>query len=132
MSSCRTEPVEVLRRNAEPAHFLWRSRLYVVRGVLAHWIETGEWRRSPGAGDPGVRSEARGRPGHASGARVDVVERAVRPAHAATRPDPPAGEEREIWRVEASSGRSGTPGVFDLCCASSGAWSLVRPVEESR
>ena len=35
MSSCRTEPVEVLRRNAEPAHFLWRSRLYVVRGVLA-------------------------------------------------------------------------------------------------
>ena len=30
-------------RTGEPARFLWRGRLYVVRGVLAHWVELGAW-----------------------------------------------------------------------------------------
>jgi hypothetical protein len=29
-----------------PTQFLWRGRLYVVRGVLAHWVEVGAWWRS--------------------------------------------------------------------------------------
>lgn len=37
------DPVEVRRRDEEPTEFLWRGRLYVVRGVLAHWVETGAW-----------------------------------------------------------------------------------------
>lgn len=37
------DPVEVRRRDEEPSEFLWRGRLYVVRGVLAHWVETGAW-----------------------------------------------------------------------------------------
>jgi Family of unknown function (DUF6504) len=32
--------------DARPAQFLWRGRLYVVRGVLAHWVEVGAWWRS--------------------------------------------------------------------------------------
>jgi len=26
-----------------PAQFLWRGRLYVVRAVIAHWIESSVW-----------------------------------------------------------------------------------------
>jgi hypothetical protein len=29
-----------------PTQFLWRGRLYVVRGVLAHWMEVGTWWRA--------------------------------------------------------------------------------------
>jgi hypothetical protein len=29
----------------QPGRFLWRGRLYVVRGVLAHWVELGAWWR---------------------------------------------------------------------------------------
>lgn len=32
--------------DAHPAQFLWRGRLYVVRGVLAHWVEVGAWWRA--------------------------------------------------------------------------------------
>ena len=31
-----------------PAQFLWRDRLYVVRAVLAHWVEAGAWWRRRG------------------------------------------------------------------------------------
>jgi Family of unknown function (DUF6504) len=31
--------------SGEPSRFLWRGRLYVVRGVLAHWVELGAWWR---------------------------------------------------------------------------------------
>jgi hypothetical protein len=33
---------------ARPAQFLWRDRLYVVRAVLAHWVEAGAWWRRRG------------------------------------------------------------------------------------
>jgi len=36
------DPVEV--RTAEgPEQFLWRGRLWQVREVIAHWVETGAW-----------------------------------------------------------------------------------------
>jgi hypothetical protein len=31
---------------AHPEQFLWRGRLYVVRSVLAHWVEIGAWWRA--------------------------------------------------------------------------------------
>lgn len=54
MSRTYTDPIEVRRapRAAEagplaseepPAQFLWRGRLYVVRAVVAHWIESATW-----------------------------------------------------------------------------------------
>ncbi len=32
-------------RGALPEQFLWRGRLYLVREVLAHWVEIGTWWR---------------------------------------------------------------------------------------
>jgi Family of unknown function (DUF6504) len=34
------------RDGTRPSQFLWRGRLYVVRGVLAHWVEVGAWWRA--------------------------------------------------------------------------------------
>lgn len=95
-----------------PEQFLWRGRLWKVRAVLAHWVETGPWWQSSG-----VRAVL------GSDEEVD-------------RPDPPAGAdllvERELWRVEAGSGRGapdGAPdggGVFDLAFdGADGRWQLV-------
>lgn len=48
MSRTYSDPIEV-RRSGEapdesgPTQFLWRGRLYVVREVIAHWIEAGTW-----------------------------------------------------------------------------------------
>ena len=44
------EPIDVHRRDTTPDQFLWRGRLYVVREVLAHWVESGGWWRCPTAG----------------------------------------------------------------------------------
>jgi hypothetical protein len=44
MLAIHDEPVEVLSRGDTPEQFLLRGRLYVVRGVLAHWVEPGGWR----------------------------------------------------------------------------------------
>ena len=85
-----------------PTQFLWRGRLYLVREVLAHWIELGTWWSSARRGVP-VPSRAR-------------LEGAVREGI-----DTPrsvtldvGAVEREVWRVEAAPGRSFSPGVFDL------------------
>ena len=31
--------------SGQPSRFLWRGRLYIVRGILAHWVELGAWWR---------------------------------------------------------------------------------------
>ncbi len=44
------DPVEVRRGDAEdPDQFLWRGRLWKVRAVVAHWVETGPWWQGAGA-----------------------------------------------------------------------------------
>lgn len=44
------DPVEVRRGEAEdPEQFLWRGRLWKVRAVVAHWVETAPWWQ-PGTG----------------------------------------------------------------------------------
>ena len=46
------DPVEVRRGETEdPDQFLWRGRLWKVRAVVAHWVETGPWWQSAPA-DP--------------------------------------------------------------------------------
>ena len=41
------EPIEVRRGlvagQEAPAQFLWRDRLWMVRDVISHWVETGAW-----------------------------------------------------------------------------------------
>ena len=44
------DPVEVRRGETEgPEQFLWRGRLWKVRAVVAHWVETGPWWQGSGS-----------------------------------------------------------------------------------
>ena len=61
------DPVEVRKgwvSDAEtegPEQFLWHGRLWKVRAVLAHWVETGPWWSRQGDDDP--ESEPGSEPG---------------------------------------------------------------------
>lgn len=121
------DPVEVRRGwvgtptqgQEAPEQFVWRGRLWQVRAVIAHWVETGAWwtstqvlaaigsSRSEGSRSEGSRSE-----GSLSGLwGEDLL------------------GEREFWRVEAGMGRAGG-GVFDLAFDSdNGQWQLVGCVD---
>jgi hypothetical protein len=125
------DPVEVRQGSVDgpgdqgategPQQFLWRGRLWKVRAVLAHWVETGPWWQSTGV-HAVIGSE--------DGA-AEVAER---------RGPTPLGDlltERELWRVEAGRPRppaitpdgeveSGISGVFDLSFDwAEGRWTLV-------
>ncbi len=94
----RTTPAD------DPAQFLWRGRLYVVREVLGRWRERQAWWARPralavhGVGESGAVVGA----GVADGARAGVGLAEV-------------NADREVWRVEASAGRMAGAGVYDLC-----------------
>ena len=99
-----------------PTQFLWRGRLWKVRAVLAHWVETGPWWSSPG-----VRAVI----GSEGAVAVDEPEPVPRPLGDLV-------TERELWRVEAGPGRAvagpdgETGGVFDLAFDwADGRWQLV-------
>lgn len=55
------DPVEVRKGMVEngscsvegPEQFLWRGRLWKVRDVVAHWVETGPWWQSSGEAEEG-------------------------------------------------------------------------------
>ena len=88
---------------APPEAFIWRGRLYVVRGVLAQWRERRAWWHDALEAD-----EAQVHPGETLVA---------------------AASEQHVWRVEASPGWSFAPGVYDLAHDESPRgdhWSLVR------
>src|SRR3954465_763872 len=103
-----------------PQQFLWRGRLWKVRAVLAHWVETGPWWQSIGAraviGSEGAAAETAGQGRIPLGALLP---------------------ERELWRVEAGRPRppaitpdgdteAGISGVFDLSFDwADGRWTLV-------
>lgn len=121
------DPVDVRRRNDVPVEFLWNGRLHVVRAVLAHWVEAGAWWSGAAAhalhGTPAVVGA--GDDGHrpTSDAGVGVPE----PAGGSLAVD---DGESEVWRVEASAGRSAGSGVYDLRFAwSTGSWTLARTLD---
>jgi Domain of unknown function (DUF6504) len=92
-----------------PAQFLWRDRLWVVRDIVAHWVETGAWWEQPGVG--------------ALFGGPDTSEGAGPPAADARCAD--LLGEKEVWRVEAMRARTGT-GVFDVSFDwALGQWRLV-------
>jgi len=114
------DPVEVRRGPESPEQFLWRGRLWKVRAVLAHWVETGPWWQSGGvravigSDDPAESPAQAGSSGtDRSGPVADLL------------------AEREVWRVEASRGRAVATepdggGVFDLSFDwNDGTWLLV-------
>ena len=105
----RTGPEE------SPEQFLWRGKLWKVRAVLAHWVETGSWWQS---------ADARAVLGTDDAAPSPVEEGALAPV---TRPGDLLGE-RELWRVEAGDKSNG--GVFDLSFDwADGSWQLVGCVD---
>ena len=97
-----------------PTHILWRNRLYRVRDVLAHWVETGAWWRSStirSLHDGAVPTTGAGE----QAGSVTVVDTGW-----------DAGE-REVWRVEAQAGRSAPVIVLDLALDSAtGQWQVLR------
>ena len=78
-----------------PEQFLWRGRLWKVRAVVAHWVETGPWWQS---------------------GRARAVIGSDEPASALRSADLCASDrlsadllaEREMWRVEAGRGPAST------------------------
>lgn len=119
------DPVEVRRGALDPAggvpeapqQFLWHGRLWKVREVVAHWVETGAWWQSDGA-HAVLGSDDTGSSDRGDDSGVDPGDR----------PDPRTGDlltERELWRVEAGVGPASV-GVFDLSFDwSDGCWQLV-------
>ncbi|HEY9474870.1 MAG TPA: DUF6504 family protein [Mycobacteriales bacterium] len=99
------ELVNVLCRADQPAHFLWRGRLYAVRSVRAHWFE--------GPDPDGPVQVGQGRVGNSRAGR--------------------GGQGRELWQVEAAPGRMALAGVYDLCLARpDGDWTLTPVGGEDR
>jgi predicted transcriptional regulator len=125
MSRRYDDPVEVRRRDDEPAEFLWRDRLWVVRAVLARWVETGAWWQA--ALPTGNRGIAGSSAGSSAGGSALACESVLALDSAAL------SVERELWRVEATRGRVHGMGVFDLCfdwAATAGTgWTLARALD---
>jgi Family of unknown function (DUF6504) len=114
MGRRHAELIDVRRRDDVPAQFVWRSRLYVVKDVLEHWFESGQWWASASAMALGTGSDAK--PG---GVRAGNVGTSMGPASI-------DDGEQEFWRVEAAAGQSASPGIYDLCFLwSFGSWQLV-------
>ena len=104
-----------------PEQFLWRGRLWKVRAVVSHWVETGPWWQSSGVHAVlGADENDEHDTGHDAGERGGVAV-----AHDLV-------AEREVWRVEAARGLgaahvAGGYGVFDLVFDwADGSWRLTR------
>ena len=123
------DPVEVRRGRvggesdtAEegPEQFLWRGRLWKVRSVVAHWVETAPWWQSAG-----VQAVVGTDTAISSGTELEagaVIDRGADDLLI----------ERELWRVYAGRGSAACDGggVFDLSFDwSDGRWSLVGCVD---
>src|SRR6188472_257426 len=80
-----------------PEQFLWRGRLWKVRAVLAHWVETGPWWQTPGVraviGSDDPAPTGSGDFGGDTRVGSATAELLV---------------ERELWRVEAGRGPAGS------------------------
>ncbi|MGZ4448538.1 MAG: DUF6504 family protein [Nocardioides sp.] len=98
-----------------PEQFLWRGRLWKVRAVLAHWVETAPWWQSSGVRAVLGSEEGTGRSAEGGEPRPRGSDLLV---------------ERELWRVEAGRGGPDSGGVFDLSFDwSDGRWQLVGCVD---
>jgi hypothetical protein len=129
------EPIDVQARPGgpdepeRPTAFVWRGRLYVVRGVLAHWYERRAWWRDTASLTLlGLRADAGGTAG-APGVAGAATAQGTVAARAATSALPDAGE-RQVWRVEAAAGRSSPLGVYELVhdplsAVPAGGWHLA-------
>jgi hypothetical protein len=117
---------------AQPAAFVWRDRLYVVRAVQTRWYERRAWwREAAAAALLGLRGDEPRMEQVGGAEQVGGVARASTSTHVVDTAAYLDGET-EVWRVEAAAGRSFPVGVFDLARpvsatgAASGGWRLTR------
>ena len=103
------EPIEVVADTA-PQSFVWRSRRYAVRAVLARWQHRDNWWRTA-LEEPDEQGNT------VLGATVE--EPAVGALAA-------VAHDTVVFRVEASAGRAINTGTFDLSHDLRGRWRLVR------
>ena len=117
-----------------PEQFVWKDRLWTVHAVLAQWLETGPWWRSRGVHavlGVDVDADAVAGAGSWSGSgpwngTTTVTQTPVTQTPVTQTPADLVAE-REVWRVEASRGRSSGLGVFDLVFDwADGSWRLAR------
>jgi len=107
-----------------PLQFLWRNRLWVVRDIIAHWVQTGAWwEQSHVSALFGSIGPADGSEPVTGGRSLDIA------GESPLGGKPPLGadllEEREVWRVEAMCARTST-GVFDVAFDwALGQWRLL-------
>jgi hypothetical protein len=96
-----------------PAQFVWRDQLWQVRAVVGHWVDTAPWWHQPAVqGLLGIHEDDGAADANARPAPVGSVASLV--------------AERDVWRVEASRGRLGTSGVFELVHdGTTGQWRLT-------
>ena len=110
------DPVEVRKgADEDPEQFLWRGRLWQVREVVAHWVETGAWwtRRTADQSEPGPVRPGEPTPTCCASARSGGW--------------PLPGEGSLPF---ASPEHDPGFGVFDLVFSwSEGSWQLVRAVD---
>jgi hypothetical protein len=105
-----------------PEQFLWRGRLWKVRAVLAHWVETGPWWQS-GSARAVIGSDEPAADRRSSLSRPPVTDLLA---------------ERELWRVEAGRGatarRAGDPtsGAPNSGAPNSGAPTSGAPTSGDR
>ena len=90
------DAAEVRRRGDEPEQFRWRDRLYRVRRVLGHWVESGGW------WSPDLPDDAAADCGN------------------------PDDRERELWRVEAVGQLGETGVFDLCLDWSQGRWTVAR------
>jgi hypothetical protein len=131
MPGIHDEPVEVACRADEPEQFLLCGRLYVVRGVLARWVEPSSWRWAAPADEVplAVVGASTGGSAAAGGWRVPSALPRRQPAGRSTATDTDA--DREVWRVAAAAGRTAAVQVFDLCRSRVEArWTATRVEED--
>ena len=121
------DPVEVRRGRVgdieAPEQFVWRERLWVVREVVGHWIETGTWwEQAPVRSLLGLDA---GREQRGPSAPEVLAPELLAPEVLA----PELLAEREMWRVEAGRG-PGWRGIFDLAFDwQGGQWRLVHVLD---
>ena len=129
------DPVDVRRRDDAPAEFLWRGRLYVVREVLTHWVESSAWWGSPVARsvqdlDASSYDNSGGDNSGGDNSSRDSLLPSLAGAVAVDTADVSIAAELEVWRVEASAGRMYGTGVFELGFTwAQGSWTLLQVLD---
>ncbi|WP_299037288.1 DUF6504 family protein [uncultured Pseudokineococcus sp.] len=112
-----------------PEAFVWHGRLHVVRAVLGRWYERRAWWEQDPQRDRETSVPARAASSATAGATGGAGAAPGSSRGSSGGPSRAPSLDREVWQVEASTGRAAGCGVYELCRedpAAPGGWSLRR------